>query len=274
MVKERFTQVDGLRVRYLEDGAGPAVLMLHGASLGSSAEVWAGNLVAFAAHGFRAIAFDQPGFGLSDDPLDHSAVDAQTFVLAFMDALGLERTHLIGHSMAGRTAVNLGFAVPQRVGKVIVLGTGSLLPPLPNPKPSEGPREGQAGGATEPTLADTRKLLEQDLFNHALITEDVLAARHRMSVGKNFRAFLARNEAQKPKQAKEARPIWQRLPELPVPLMLIYGKQDRASAGERAALLKQQSPELNLHVVDRCKHLVPWDAAEEFTALSTRFLGA
>jgi len=57
-----------------------------------------------------------------------------------------------------------------------------------------------------------------------------------------------------------------------VPLMLIFGKQDRGSAAERAALAKQQYPKLEIHVLDRCKHLVQWDCAAEFEDLSVRFL--
>jgi pimeloyl-ACP methyl ester carboxylesterase len=72
MARESFIEVGGLRIRYFEEGAGAAVVLLHGASLGSSADVWTGNLPALAAHGLRIIAFDQPGFGLSDNPEDCS----------------------------------------------------------------------------------------------------------------------------------------------------------------------------------------------------------
>jgi pimeloyl-ACP methyl ester carboxylesterase len=271
-MRENFIQVEGLRTRYLEQGAGPAVLMLHGGSLGSSADVWTDSIVAFAEHGLRAIALDLPGFGLSDNPQDHSVAYRQHFVLAFMDALGLDRAALIGHSQAGAFAVNLAFAEPQRVAKVVVLGTGSLLPPLPGVEKQSGPREGDEGGATEPTLEETRKLLEHNLFNHALITPAILQTRQRMSLGKNFEAFIARKDVPGMKAAKAATPLWRRLVDLPVPLLLLYGKQDRASAGERAALAKQEFPGLDLHILDQCKHLVQWDAAQAFVELSTRFL--
>ena len=68
---ENFIEVEGLRIRYLEQGAGPAVILLHGASLGSSADVWTDSIAALAKQGLRAIAVDLPGFGLSDNPLDH-----------------------------------------------------------------------------------------------------------------------------------------------------------------------------------------------------------
>src|SRR5262249_32596196 len=66
--KDRFVTVAGLKLRYIEEGEGPAVIFLHGASLGSSADVFIRNLHPLARAGFRAIAYDQPGFGLSDVP--------------------------------------------------------------------------------------------------------------------------------------------------------------------------------------------------------------
>ncbi len=274
MAKENFVRVDGLRIRYFEQGSGPAALLLHGASLGSSADVWADNLPALAAHRLRVIAFDQPGFGLSDDPEDHSVAYRTRFVLALMDAMRIEQAHLVGHSQSGRIAVNLAFDQPRRVLKIVVVGTGSLLPPLPPGGTKSDSGEGEEGGTREPTLEETRRSLEDNLFNHALITPAVLQTRHRMSTGRNFRAFLARRQARGGEKKKESAPLWQRLAEVPAPLRMIYGRQDRGAAAERAALARRLYPAIDLHLIDRCKHLVQWDAAAEFAALSGSFCAA
>ena len=273
-MKENFIEVEGLRIRYFEEGSGPAVLLLHGASLGSSADVWTGNFSDLAARGLRVIAYDQPGFGLSDSPGDLSVAYRTRFVLAFMDAVGLQKARLIGHSQSGRIAVGLALEHSERVPGVVVLATGSLLPPLPGHGKPEA-AEGEEGGAAEPTLEDARRLLEENLFDHSLITPAALRMRHRMSTGKNFQAFLERSRARdgKKKQGKtDAKPLWKRLGEVPVPLRLIYGREDRGDAAERAALAIELHPGLDLHLVDRCKHLVQWDAAQEFAALSGSFL--
>jgi pimeloyl-ACP methyl ester carboxylesterase len=267
---DRFVGVHGLRVRYFERGAGPAALLLHGASLGSSADVWAGNLEALAAYGLRVIAFDQPGFGLSDDPQDHSLGFRTRFVPAFMDALDLQRAHLVGHSQSGRIVLSLALKEPQRLLKAVVAGTGSLLPPLPDAAGATA--EGDEGAFSEPTLEDTRGSLEATLYHRELITPEALALRHRMSTGKNFRAFLARRQAQGGEKKKETVPLWQRLGEPGVPLRLIYGRQDRGAAAERAVLARQRWPALDLHLVDHCKHLVQWDAPREFAELTGGFL--
>jgi pimeloyl-ACP methyl ester carboxylesterase len=67
-------------------------------------------------------------------------------------------------------------------------------------------------------------------------------------------------------------PLWQRLIEVKQPLLLIYGRNDRARAEERATLLKERFPQLDLHFADGCKHLVPWDAADLFHKLAVPFL--
>jgi pimeloyl-ACP methyl ester carboxylesterase len=276
-VKDKYVTVDGLRLRYIEEGQGTALLFLHGASLGSSADVFLRNLGPLARAGFRAIAFDQPGFGLSDVPADLSAAYRRDSIPKFMDALSLKTAALVAHSQAGNPAVQLALKEPGRYTHVIVLGTGSLLPPL------GGEGSGIEGAAQqrlerrmtseEPTVQDTRKMLEATLFHHELITPEELALRHARSVGRNFEAFVARNAAAEAAPAKEPKtPLWQRLVELPMPLLLIFGREDRARAAERAMLLKEKYPQLNLHIVPGCRHLVPWDAADEFVRLSVPFL--
>jgi 2-hydroxy-6-oxonona-2,4-dienedioate hydrolase/4,5:9,10-diseco-3-hydroxy-5,9,17-trioxoandrosta-1(10),2-diene-4-oate hydrolase len=277
MPVDKYVQVDGLRLRYVEAGEGPPVLLLHGASLGSSADVFLRNLAPLAQAGFRAIAFDQPGFGLSDVPADLSAAYRRDAIPKFMDALGLPRAALIGHSQAGNPAVQLALAEPARYSHVIVLGTGSVLPPQggkdAGAEAAVQQRLERRMAASEPTLDDTRKLLEANLFHRELITDAELALRHARSIGRPFQAFVARSEAAESAPPKAPKtPLWQRLTELKMPLLLIFGREDRGEAAKRAALLKETYPALDLHIVEGCKHLVPWDAADAFIALAIPFL--
>ncbi|HUQ28924.1 MAG TPA: alpha/beta fold hydrolase [Usitatibacter sp.] len=266
---ENYLEIGGVRVRYLEEGAGPAVILLHDASLGSSADVWTRNLADLAAHGFRVIAPDLPGFGLTDNPRDHSLDARVKFVPAFLDALGIDRAHIVGHSHAGHIAVRLAVAQPQRVRKVVVVGTAHLLPPLPNSAAGDA-AEGDEGDDSEPTIYETRRRLADSLFDQTRITPEAVALRHSMSTGKNFSAFLARRAA-KSSDKKEAKPLWQRLDEVKVPMRLIYGQQDR-SAERRAALARQRFPSLDVHLIDRCRHLVQWDAPTQMASLVAEFL--
>jgi 2-hydroxy-6-oxonona-2,4-dienedioate hydrolase len=233
--------------------------------------------VPLARAGFRAIAFDQPGFGLSDVPADLSAAYRRDSIPKFMDALGLKKAALVGHSQAGNPAVQLALKEPARYSHIVVLGTGSLLPPLGAAGEDGGAAAQQRlerrMAAAEPTIEDTRKLLEANLFHHDLITPEELALRHSRSTGKNFAAFVARAEAAETAPPKEPKtPLWQRLVELQMPLLLIFGRNDRANAAKRAIMLKEAYPQLAIHIADDCKHLVPWDAADDFIRLAIPFL--
>ncbi len=103
-----------------EAGQGPAVLLLHG--LGASKVSFLPTLAALAPH-HRAIAVDLPGFGDSDKPI-LAAYDPPYFartMLALLDALELDQADLVGNSMGGRVALELGLHHPERVRRLALL---------------------------------------------------------------------------------------------------------------------------------------------------------
>lgn len=103
------------------EGEGPALVFLHG--VGGDKRSWAGQLPVFAAAGFKAAAFDAPGYG--DNPavsaLDWAEMAAS--VIAGLDAMGVERATLIGHSMGGMTAQEVAARAPGRVSRLVLSGT-------------------------------------------------------------------------------------------------------------------------------------------------------
>jgi 2,6-dioxo-6-phenylhexa-3-enoate hydrolase len=276
--ENKFVSVDGQKLRYMEEGSGPSVLFLHGASLGSSADVFLRNLGPFANAGFRAVAFDLPGFGLSDIPAKQSVPQQRNSIPKFIDAASLGKTALIAHSRSGGFAVQLALEDPSRYSHVIILGTGSLLPLQTEAQVGRyeavQARVDKEMAEKEPTLEDARKLLQADTFNHSLISDEDIAIRHSRMVGRNFKAHQERQNQEAPAggAAKPAKPIWERLSELKMPLLMIFGREDRAHAGERAELLKKQQPQINLHILNGCKHMVHWDAFDDLMRLGVPFL--
>jgi len=117
-----------LRVRVLESGDGPPLLLVHGS--GTSASTWAPLLPHLP--GRRLLAVDLPGFGLSDAH-DYSWRPLRTHAVAQMrsivDALGLARVAVVGTSLGGWWALSLALAEPERVSAVATLGTPALALP-------------------------------------------------------------------------------------------------------------------------------------------------
>lgn len=274
---DRYLEIEGLRTRYIEAGSGHPVLLMHGASLGSSADVFRRNLGPLAEAGFRAIAFDFPGFGLSEVGEDLSLAFQQNRARKFIDALGLKKPAIIAHSRGGSIAVRLALLEPDRYSHLVVLGTGSLLPPLPDDVEGRYARVAQRVdrqmSLTAPSSDDTRALMQADLFHAELATEEEVVLRHARSIGQAFEIFKARANVNDP-AAKDpsTTTLWERMLDIQVPLLLIYGRNDRAHAADRATLLKTLHPELDLHVIDGCRHMVPWDAEQDLYRLAVPFM--
>ena len=92
-----------------------------------------------------------------------------------------------------------------------------------------------------------------------------------MSVGKNFQAFVARQQAKG--GGKGGEPLWQRLAQCPVPLLMLYGEHDRGDAARRVARAKELYPQLDVRLLPHAAHLAQWDAAAAFADIAGRFLG-
>lgn len=266
--ENKYATIDGLKIRYIEDGSGVPALLLHGASLGSSADVFARNLGPLAAGGIHAVAYDLPGFGLSDSPSDHSVPYRRSTVLKMMDALKQDKMAIIAHSQAGTMAVQVALQNPDRVSHLMVLATGSLLPPLDSQKEgSEAALQARVDrmvAEAEPTIELTRKQLESTLYHHDLITDQELKLRQSHSTGKNFEAHLSRTQSGEGGRSNGGLPLWQRLGEIKIPFILMIGREDRGQAGKRAEMLKEMRPIVDVRIIDHCKHLLPWDAADAF----------
>lgn len=108
----------GLRVRVVERGepSSQPVLLIHG--WGCTAYVYRYNMPGLAEAGYRALAFDLKGHGLSDKPLDGDEYTIESMVEHVhdvLDALGLDRPALVGHSMGGSLIYHFASRYPERV---------------------------------------------------------------------------------------------------------------------------------------------------------------
>ncbi len=121
-------QIDGRRVRYIDEGSGPEVLLLHG---------WAAPaqtyrlIIDHLSPRCRVVAPDLPGFGGSQEPaVPFSVDDYVDFVLKFSDAVGLKSPLLIGHSYGGRIIIKMMNRprLPFTVPKIILMDAAGIKP--------------------------------------------------------------------------------------------------------------------------------------------------
>ncbi len=177
MGEAKFVNVDGIRTRYFEGGQGEPMVLVHGSHFGMT-----GSGTAFmpifpnlAAH-FHVYAVDKLGMGLTDNPLDDSGYSMQAtaeHLYRFMETLGIESVHLVGHSRGGLPVARIAMDHPERVKTMTLFDSNTLAPG--DPKPS-APNLRPAG--PPPTKDSIRQglLSSRSTFNMDFVTDEYVEA--------------------------------------------------------------------------------------------------
>jgi pimeloyl-ACP methyl ester carboxylesterase len=107
------------RIAYLDVGAGPPVVLIHG--FGGSMWQWEQQQHTLSQH-FRILTLDLPGAGLSDKPeIDYRPDQMLDFFVGFMDAVKIQQATLVGNSMGAGLAIGMALAHPTRVTKLVLI---------------------------------------------------------------------------------------------------------------------------------------------------------
>ncbi|HXT54511.1 MAG TPA: alpha/beta hydrolase [Candidatus Eisenbacteria bacterium] len=261
-----YIQADSLRTFYVKHGSGLPVVLFHGAAPGASAQVnWQLNIEPLASAGFTIYAYDQAGFGRTENPTDLSIEYRVAHAKAFVDALKLERYHVVGNSVGGYIAARLALE-DSRVDKFVTTTSGTLAPKGSAESQALGQKHSEELREYVPSLENMRALTLGTLFRKELVSDELVRARHEMSIGKNAEAARLRRGAKSP------RPLFEELPRLKKKTLLLWGAQDRGVSVERGILLFGLIPNAEFHLFDQCAHWVQWDQAERFNRLVADFL--
>jgi pimeloyl-ACP methyl ester carboxylesterase len=121
----RVIEVDGLCLHVVVEGEGPAVLLLHG--FPDSSHLWRHQIPVLVEAGFSVVAPDLRGFGQSDRPEGVEAYRLEAVfgdVAGILDALAIERAHVVGHDWGAAVAWALAALLPQRVDRLVALSVG------------------------------------------------------------------------------------------------------------------------------------------------------
>jgi len=123
------TTGDGVRIAYRFDGDEDKPVLLLSNSIGTDLHMWDGQVPALTEH-FRLLRYDARGHGASDVPSGPYSLDRLgRDVVELLDALGLEKVHVLGLSLGGIVAQWLGIHVPERVDRLVLSNTAAYLGP-------------------------------------------------------------------------------------------------------------------------------------------------
>ena len=260
-VKPRELEAAGLRLRYLElgEGTGAPVLLLHG--FGADLNTWMFTQPALA-DGRRVIALDLPAHGGSTKEV--GAGDAESLaevVNAAADALGIERVHLVGHSMGGAIAASLALRRPERAASLTLIASAGLGPEINAAFIDGFVRASRRREATEVLglLVDDPALVSRTMV------EDVLRYKRLDGVSA---ALTAIAEEWFP-GGKQRPNIGNAITALKIPVQIIWGREDRIIPVSDAEALAASLP---VHIIPQAGHLPHMEKASEVNRLLKRFI--
>jgi pimeloyl-ACP methyl ester carboxylesterase len=267
-------EANGLGFEVSEEGAGTPVVLLHG--FPDTSALWRHQVAALTAAGFRTIAPDMRGRGRSDRPpevADYALTKIVGDVTGIMDALGVQRAHVVGHDWGAAVAWLVAMLAPTRVDHLVAISVGA------------------PGAAGPPTLEALQKGWYRILFDIAGVAEDLiqrndwyLARTLLEGSGENIETYIANlSEA----GALTAALNWYRanvpvqrllggappLPPVAAPTMGVFGTADVALTED--AMVKSASRVSGPWRYERLEgigHFVPLDAADQLNKLLLDFL--
>ncbi len=259
--------VGGVATNYHDVGSGPPLLLLHGSGPGVTA--WANwrGVVPELAQRFRVIAPDVLGFGrtLPGPGVAYRLDTWAAHLTGFLDALGVETASVVGNSFGGALALRLATAAPQRVDRLVLMGSVGVDFPIT-------PGLEQVWGFT-PSMPNMRRLLALFAHDRTRVTDDLavlrLAAATRPGVHDAFAAMFPppRQDAVRALAVDEGE-----IAALPHRTLILHGRDDRVVPLDTSLRLHHLVVRSQLHVFGECGHWVQIERRDGFVRLVTQFL--
>lgn len=267
----RFVRAGDVKIHYQEGGSGDPLICIHGAGPGATA--WSnfkGNFAALTPH-FRTILVDMPQYGKSDKPVIEGgrlAYLARVF-RDFMETLSIPKARFIGNSMGGQAALKLAIDFPERVDRVVVIGSsplkaGSIFQPMPL-EAIRNIRDYYRGDG--PSRAKMRQVLESLVSDPSRITDDLVQERYVASMDPELVAINQKPPA-------ETEDLYFELTRVRAKTMLVWGQDDRAGALDVGLLMLRRVPDARLYLFSQCGHWANVEHRDEFNRVVVEFLTA
>lgn len=268
--------IDGFRVAYGREGAGPPVVLIHGTP--SSSYIWRNVAPKLVDAGFSVHLFDLLGYGLSERPYDQgvdTSVSAQVPILkALMAHWGLESAHIVAHDIGGAIAQRLSIFQPTMVKSLTLIDCVSF-----DSWPSNRTRKQMAAGLE--TLikapdaehrAHFREWLLSAVHNKAQFASGALDVFLELISGPVGQSSLFQHQVAH-YDHRHTSEIAPRLSELSnMPVQILWGENDAWQVVDWAHKLHAAIPGSALHVIPECGHFAMEDQPEKISRLVTSFV--
>jgi pyruvate dehydrogenase E2 component (dihydrolipoamide acetyltransferase) len=275
-VRLRGGALDGLDLHYVRAGEGAPTLLIHG--LGGFAESWRHTIAGLAAHGM-VLALDLPGFGASGKPRTRYRLEfLARAVEGFLDALDLERVHLVGHSLGGAVTVAHALAHPARVDRLALIA--AVVPGFPF-RPSLPyrllalPGLGElAGWALTPglaALAVRRCMVAADPAEVSFFAGHQFAVR---ATPEGRAAYLSALRSVRADFSRDGPAYRAGLADLDRPVLLIHGRQDCVVPIAHGQAVAAGLRRVRARWIERCGHFPQIEHADAVTGWLAGFLYA
>lgn len=271
----RAVPVGDRQIQVTEVGAGAPVVLLHGGGPGASGlSNYSRNIVPLAER-FRVVVPDLPGYGASTKGVDQSDPfgDLAASMLGLLDALELDRAHVVGNSLGGACALRMALEQPGRVDRLVLMGPGGIG--TTRSLPTAGLRRllGYYGG-DGPSREKLRAFIRGDLvFDASAVSEEMLEERYQASIDPEA---VANPPLQRPKDLGTAKRmdllLDPRLKALQNPTLVLWGAADRVNRPSGGPALAKRMQRADLFLLSRTGHWVQWERAELFNTVVAAFL--
>ena len=257
---------NGIQTNYHEHGQGEPVLLIHGSGPGVTGWAnWRLTIPALAEN-FRVIAPDIVGFGYTERPADVQ-YNMQTWlnhILGLMDALGIEKAHVVGNSFGGGLALAMAIRAPQRVERLVLMGSAGLPFTL-----TEG--LDRVWGYT-PSIDNMRGLLDLFAFDRSRVTEDLARMRFEASVRPGIQeAFAQMFPAPRQNGVNSLASDEAAIKALPHTTLIVHGREDKVIPLASSFDLFSMIQKAQIHVFGQCGHWTQIEHAARFNKLISNF---
>lgn len=253
---------NGIRTNYHDVGEGPPVLLIHGSGPGVTGWAnWRLTIPALATR-FRVLAPDMVGFGYTERPADvqYDMENWVSHIIGFMDALGIAQAHVVGNSFGGGLALALAIRAPQRVGRLVLMGSAGVSFPI-----TDG--LDRVWGYT-PSLDNMRSLLDVFSFDRSLLSEDLARMRYEASIRPGFQEAFARMfPAPRQRGVDGLASPETAIRALAHQTMIVHGREDKVIPLSSSYRLFELIERAQLHVFGECGHWTQIEHAERFNRM-------